>query len=96
MGDQEHGKSRYFFKPNILSASSGSLIITDPKAELLRDCGYALKKKGYTIKVLNLDEKFNEYLKYGGLPAITLIKDNNELVLSYLNDIYNTIVKKVH
>lgn len=42
----------------------------------------------------NLDEKFNEYLKYGGLPAITLIKDNDELVLSYLNDIYNTIVKK--
>lgn len=42
----------------------------------------------------NLDNKFNEYLKYGGLPAITLIKDNDELVLSYLNDIYNTIVKK--
>ena len=38
--------------------------------------------------------KFNEYLKYGGLPAITLIKDNDDLVLSYLNDIYNTIVKK--
>jgi len=34
-----------------------SLIITDPKGELLRDCGYSLKKKGYTIKVLNLDEK---------------------------------------
>lgn len=42
----------------------------------------------------NLDEKFNEYLKYGGLPAITLIKGNDELILSYLNDIYNTIVKK--
>ena len=42
----------------------------------------------------HLDDKFNEYLKYGGLPAITLIKDNDELVLSYLNDIYNTIVKK--
>ena len=42
----------------------------------------------------NLDDKFNEYLKYGGLPAITLIKNNNDLVLSYLNDIYNTIVKK--
>ncbi|HJJ18513.1 MAG TPA: type IV secretory system conjugative DNA transfer family protein [Clostridiaceae bacterium] len=25
--------------------------------ELLRDCGYSLKKKGYTIKVLNLDDK---------------------------------------
>ena len=42
----------------------------------------------------NLEEKFMEYLKYGGLPAITLIRDNDELVLSYLNDIYNTIVKK--
>lgn len=42
----------------------------------------------------NLEEKFNEYLKYGGLPAVTLIKDNDELVLSYLSGIYNTIVKK--
>ena len=42
----------------------------------------------------NIEEKFNEYLRYGGLPAISSIKDNNELVLSYLNDIYNTIVKK--
>ena len=42
----------------------------------------------------NLEDKFNEYLKFGGLPAITLIKDNDELILSYLNDIYNTIVKK--
>ena len=52
------GKSRYYFKPNILSAN-GSIIVTDPKGELLRDCGYSLKKKGYTIKVLNLDEKSN-------------------------------------
>ncbi len=42
----------------------------------------------------NLEDKFNEYLKYGGLPAITLIKNNDELILSYLNDIYNAIVKK--
>ncbi len=42
----------------------------------------------------DIENKFNEYLKYGGLPAITLIKDNDELVLSYLNGIYNTIVKK--
>lgn len=42
----------------------------------------------------NLEDKFNEYLKYGGLPAITQIKDKNLLIMSYLNDIYNTIVKK--
>lgn len=52
----ELGKSRYYFKPNILSAN-GSIIVTDPKGELLRDCGNSLKKKGYTIKVLNLDDK---------------------------------------
>ena len=56
LADLELGKSRYYFKPNILSAN-GTIIVTDPKAELLRDCGYSLKKKGYTIKVLNLDEK---------------------------------------
>lgn len=50
------GKSRYFFKPNILNAS-GTIVVTDPKGELLRDCGYSLKQKGYTIKVLNLDKK---------------------------------------
>ena len=59
---------------------------------------YPLSFKEYLIfnnySKENIEEKFNEYLKYGGLPAITLIKDNNELVLSYLNDIYNTIVKK--
>lgn len=59
---------------------------------------YPLSFKEYLIfnnyNTDNINEKFNEYLKYGGLPAITLIKDNNELVLSYLNDIYNTIVKK--
>lgn len=42
----------------------------------------------------NIDEKFNEYLKYGGLPAITHIKDKQELVMTYLSDIYSTIVKK--
>ncbi len=61
---------------------------------------YPLSFKEYLIfnkydDTSNLDNKFREYLKYGGLPAITLIKYNDELVLSYLNDIYNTIVKKI-
>lgn len=42
----------------------------------------------------DIEDKFYEYLKYGGLPAITSIKDKTDLVMSYLNDIYNTIVKK--
>ena len=42
----------------------------------------------------NIDDKFYEYLKFGGLPAIPHIKDKSDLVLNYLGDIYNTIVKK--
>jgi len=42
----------------------------------------------------NIEQKFYEYLKYGGLPPITQIKDKNNLIMAYLNDIYNTIVKK--
>ena len=42
----------------------------------------------------NMEDKFYEYLKYGGLPAITQIKDKTDLVMTYLNDIYSTIVKK--
>ena len=51
-----------------------------------------LKFNNYDIS--NIEEKFFEYLKYGGLPAITQIKDKNNLVMAYLNDIYNSIVKK--
>lgn len=51
------GKSRYFFKPNLLNAD-GTIVATDPKGELLRDCGHSLLMKGYEIKVLNLDRKY--------------------------------------
>ena len=71
LGRPGTGKSRYYFKPNLLQRLEGSVVVTDPKGELLRDCGYALKQAGYTIKVLNLDEMWNSnhynpfiYLKY--------------------------------
>jgi len=41
----------------------------------------------------DIENKFYEYLRYGGLPAITQIKDKPDLVMNYLNDIYNTIIK---
>ena len=67
LGRPGTGKSRYFFKPNLLNAE-GTIIATDPKGELLRDCGYALKQNGYDIKVLDLTAMWrsNKYnpLKY--------------------------------
>lgn len=68
IGAPGRGKSRYVFKPNLLNSNGNTIICTDPKGELLRDCGNALKEQGYDIKVLNIDEKWksNHYnpLKY--------------------------------
>lgn len=68
VGKPGRGKSRYVFKPNLLNCNGNTIICTDPKGELLRDCSYSLVQQGYTIKVLNLDEKWkgNHYnpLKY--------------------------------
>lgn len=44
--------------------------------------------------LLDLDTKFNEYLKISGLPAANTIKDDEYLLGTYLKDIYSTIVKK--
>lgn len=52
------GKSRYFLIPNILSANDETIIVTDPKEELLRATGNSLKKIGYDIKVLNVKSKW--------------------------------------
>lgn len=52
LGGSGAGKTRYMIKPNILQANC-SLIITDPKGEILEDMGDFLRMKGYKIKVFN-------------------------------------------
>lgn len=39
-------------------------------------------------------EKFDKYLKYGGMPMIVNMKDNEELIINYLNDIKEVVLKK--
>jgi len=53
IGGSGAGKTYRFVKPQVLTLSS-SFIFTDPKGELLRDCGGFLKESGYEVKVLNL------------------------------------------
>ena len=53
-GGSGAGKTRYYVTPNILSSSVTSLIVTDPKSEILRSCGSLLEKRGYRIRVLDL------------------------------------------
>lgn len=98
MVDQVLGKSRYYFKPNILNAT-GTIIVTDPKGELLRDCGHSLKKKGYTIKVLNLDEKLasNQYNPFKYIKELKtfdniLEKENYQIQEDDVMTLINTLI----
>lgn len=70
------GKSRYYFKPNILNADGETFIVTDPKGELLRDCGMSLINKGYDIRVLNLVDKWKSD-HFNPLMYIKKIKKHN-------------------
>jgi len=57
LGGSGSGKTRGFVMPNILQAHS-SYVVTDPKGEILEKSGYFLTEhKGYTLRVLNLDNK---------------------------------------
>ena len=78
------GKSRYFFKPNLLNAT-GCLVITDPKGELLRDCSGNLVRNGYDIKVLNLDDMsssnhYNPFMYIRTIMVDEVDKETGELV----------------
>lgn len=53
IGGSGSGKSFYEVKPNLYQCAT-SVVVTDPKGELLRDCGGFLEQNGYTVRVLDL------------------------------------------
>ena len=52
-GGSGAGKTRFFAKPNVMQCNT-SMVILDPKGEIVRDTGELLEKKGYVVKVLDL------------------------------------------
>ena len=42
----------------------------------------------------NKYEKFDKYLKFGGMPMLVNMNDNEELMINYLNDIREVVLKK--
>lgn len=42
----------------------------------------------------NKDELFNKYLKYGGLPQLLSLPQNEQIIGSYLSSVYDTIILK--
>jgi type IV secretion system protein VirD4 len=52
VGGSGSGKTRFWLKPNLMQCHS-SYCITDPKGQILIECGKLLKRNKYEIKVLN-------------------------------------------
>mgnify|MGYP002627204586 CR=1 FL=1 len=52
-GGSGAGKTRFYCKPNVMQCNT-SMVILDPKGEIVRDTGALLEKKGYEVKVLDL------------------------------------------
>ena len=53
IGGSGAGKTRFYAKPNVMQCNA-SMIILDPKGEILRDTGYLLEKEGYDVKIIDL------------------------------------------
>ncbi len=51
-GGSGSGKTRFWLKPNLLQCHS-SYVVTDPKGDIVIDCGKALTRNGYRIKIFN-------------------------------------------
>lgn len=81
IGGSGKGKSRFIAKPNICQLNT-SFVITDPKGELLAECGNMLAMQGgYKIKILNLEEmaqsdKFNLFAYIKTEKEILIVVDN--------------------
>ena len=43
---------------------------------------------------VSMEDKFYEYLKWGGMPSIPTISDNESLVRTYLTDVTDAVIKK--
>lgn len=42
----------------------------------------------------SVEDKFNQYLKYGSLPAVTTLQQDNTIVNQFLLGVYNTVIVK--
>jgi type IV secretion system protein VirD4 len=53
VGGSGSGKTRTYAKPNVMQCAT-SMVILDPKGEILRDTGGLLEAQGYELRVLDL------------------------------------------
>ena len=73
VGGSGSGKTRFWLKPNLLQCHS-SYVGTDPKGDIVIDCGQALLKNGYSIRIFNTIN-FRKSMHYNPFAYIHSEKD---------------------
>lgn len=82
VGGSGSGKTRFCIKPNLLQMHS-SYVVTDPKGSVVNECGHALDKNGYDIKVFNIIN-FRKSMHYNPFAYIHSEKDILKLVTALM------------
>lgn len=82
VGGSGSGKTRFWLKPNLLQMHS-SYVVTDPKGSIVIECGNALLKNNYNIKIFNTIN-FKKSMHYNPMAYIHSEKDILKLVTTLI------------
>jgi type IV secretion system protein VirD4 len=84
VGGSGSGKTRFWLKPNLLQCHS-SYVVTDPKGSIVVECGNALLKNGYKVKILNTIN-FSKSMHYNPFAYVHSEKDILKLVTTLMTN----------
>ena len=84
VGGSGSGKTRFWLKPNLLQMHS-SYVVTDPKGTIVLECGNAMLKNGYKLKILNTIN-FSKSMHYNPFSYVHSEKDILKLVTTLMTN----------
>ena len=84
VGGSGSGKTRFWLKPNLLQCHS-SYVVTDPKGTIVLECGNAMLKNGYKVKILNTIN-FKKSMHYNPFSYVHSEKDILKLVTTLMTN----------
>ena len=84
VGGSGSGKTRFWLKPNLLQCHS-SYVVTDPKGTIALECGNAMLKNGYKVRILNTIN-FKKSMHYNPFSYVHSEKDILKLVTTLMTN----------
>jgi len=84
VGGSGSGKTQFWLKPNLLQCHS-SYVVTDPKSTILLECGNAMLKNGYKVRILNTIN-FKKSMHYNPFAYVHSEKDILKLVTTLMTN----------